>query len=348
MAFKANKIRTPKTGLFPAMMMVGIFAFFGISCLGGGGDEDSGPPPPSSLSYTGITDQAPLTDSNAQEMVGRAIAGGQLGSGFENITSDYDSGTSGSGDYTAYRTYRTMESAMFQIEFPTQKSYYGPAVAYNDTIPGFICGSEGGGNAQFSIDYDETTRVFQGSMTFNAYCVDRIEISGNTTFSGVVDLSDPNEPEIVQFELTFGVMAISDYSLDEDAFIEGTFSYDGRSVQDVIIMNLIVQDSEGLTYRVENYVWLITEGSSTETITMSGRFYHPNYGYVQISTGITFEYINGTDWPYDGYIIFEGASNTVIHLIAENPNECRIIADTDGDGQLDDLDETIDWEDLII
>ena len=352
MAFNVNKTRTPKTGLFPAMMMVGIFALFGLSCLGGGGDDDGGPPPPSSLSYTGTTDQAPINESNAQELAGRALAGGRLGSGFGNIASSQNDDVSVGGEYSAYRTYRLMESAMFQIDLPRGYRNFSPSVSESDVIPGDLCGNAGGGSASYTIDLDIASGIFSGTLSFNNFCDDNIELLGSVSFSGRADITNPSDPTIDEFSLSFGVLTIADYTLDEEGFIQGTFTYDGSKSPVVITMNLLIQDSDGLIYRLSDYRWEVTEDTvsvvETETIVMSGTFYHPNFGYVEITTPIAFVYIGGWYYPSSGSVTFTGAGGTAVQLIALNIDQCQINVETDGDGLFDDFSVTIFWDDLII
>ena len=111
-------------------------------------------------------------------------------------------------------------------------------------------------------------------------------------------------------------------------------------------MDLLIQDPSGDVFWVNNYSLSITEGPDYIDSEATGRFYHPEYGYVNFTTDVALRIFETDDGPSSGSIIFEGDSGTTARLTAIDAVTARVTADTDGDG-FDDFDTgLINWEDL--
>ena len=78
------------------------------------------------------------------------------------------------------------------------------------------------------------------------------------------------------------------------------------------------------------------ESKNFEISAANGRFYDPEFGYVELSIEELIQ-INSTDrWPSSGAMILTGAQGTKARLTFLNAAEFLVEADTDGDGAYDD------------
>ena len=66
------------------------------------------------------------------------------------------------------------------------------------------------------------------------------------------------------------------------------------------------------TYRVENLNIDIQEDDMAvyTTVAISGKVYHPDYGFFEISTDPVLEYYYANDYPVAGTVILSGADST--------------------------------------
>lgn len=89
---------------------------------------------------------------------------------------------------------------------------------------------------------------------------------------------------------------------------------------------------------------------------VSGQYYDPIYGYVNVITTVDFRFLESDNyaWPTSGILVGTGTTPqgalfpNKVQLEALNANQCRITADYNGDGLLDDYTgpDPIDWTSL--
>ena len=107
---------------------------------------------------------------------------------------------------------------------------------------------------------------------------------------------------------------------------------------------MMIQDGgTGRVCQVENYQMAITDWGSYAVFTISGRFYDPDYGYVDLTTPSPLFMGYYDDYPYAGQLVLTGENGTVgptsARLTALSTTTCRVEADTDGDGTYSGLDD---------
>ena len=87
-------------------------------------------------------------------------------------------------------------------------------------------------------------------------------------------------------------------------------------------------------------------------VTISGTFYHHEYGRVAITTEQALNFGHDQDFPNSGVLIFTGdigsqGGYTAVRIEALSSTSCQVTADTDGDGDFDDFDSgIIPWTDI--
>lgn len=327
------------------MVMTFFFAILASHGCGGGGG--GGGAVPAGVTYTGLTTQATITDTNAELLTTEAFEGGEPGTAigvFAGVSSENNNAIHQS---RLIRLTRILEGAMLQVDVASAAG--DPVISAvqqaSETIEGDpgMCAS-GPGSATFTISYDEGTGAFSGSMTFNNFCGGGDTVSGSASFSGQIS---PSTEEMLQFSFSFNNLLLS--SETASITVSGTVSMDVQSLPVVATMELLIRDNiSAEVYWVNNYTLQITPGAGNMELEISGRFYHPGHGFVILTTPEPLVLNVGDEWPSSGVFMVEGAigpggSFTTARLTALSSTTYLIEADTNGDGQFDDYSEEFFW-----
>lgn len=312
------KCGVPKVSLIKVLVLsLALFA-----CGGGGGGDGGG-----GIVYTGITSQATIDETNTVDLARGAYYGGNFG-----ITT-MALGVIQTEDDRQINRSRTLivsqalNKCIDLVDFTSTSSstFYRGTITETETIYGNC-----GGSASFSINVNDLTGDFTGSFDFKNYCENGVTISGSTSFSGVIDI---NAQDLQKFSFSFDNLSFNDGS---DSFtIAGNISYNYTSYPATVSMDIKLRDgTTGKVYWVNNYSMTI-EGDYYE---MSGRYYDPDCGYVDVSTITPF--YNVSDWPTEGILVVTGdigseGGSTIARLKALSSTIYMIEADTNGDGSYD-------------
>jgi hypothetical protein len=320
------------------MITLGLITFIG--CGGGGGDAGSA----SSVTYTGLTTQADITGSNAETLSTGAFTGGQAGYAFSG-TGAVETGTDENPvSFRTLKVTQTLEDALLQADLSFISG--GPYIGAVQSDSGSISGSCGG-SASYTMQYNDQTGVFSGNYSFSSYCYAGITYSGSASFSGYVDISDPDNPTFQSF--TFTITHLSDGS----STLDGTLDIDFSSSPTIATFDALLKDNvTGKVYWVKDYDLSITEGSDgggdyVSLEILSGSYYDPDYGYITLDTPTPIKTYDIDEWPSEGVIVVTGNNNHKVKLSAIDETQCEIVADLTGDGNYDDWGPVdINWADL--
>ena len=190
----------------------------------------------------------------------------------------------------------------------------------------------------YTVTFDDVTGKFNGRFTFSDYGCDGTTISGGASFSGIIDV---NTLDFIEADFSFNNLSGGDLTLDGDLSID----YDVNP--HVITFNAYGQDpNSGKVFWISNYSITIDDNMVSMEIVMSGRFYHPDHGYVTLSTVDPFVLNNGDEWPNAGTLVVTGANNSKAKLTALSNLTCSVDVDVDGDGVYELLSGVMNWEDL--
>lgn len=266
-----------------------------IAC-GGGGSGDGGASD-GTVQYTGIAENAAITEQSAETLINGAYMGMP------------DDAT------IPISTYSTAElQAVSPIQTNASQNFLPLSGAFKDvtaylstvheiqpqtvqTESEVIYGSCGG-SATITIHIDDSNGDFNGAMQSNDYCESNTTIIGTISFSGSIDLDTLEQNSI---------NTVSNY--------------------------LVKDNNTGKVYKVENIsMSLITFASYAEMSIQGGRYYHPDYGYVVPETVQPFVQYIGDIMPSSGEFTITGAQQSQAKLTVHSINDVEITADTDGDG----------------
>jgi hypothetical protein len=305
-----------------------------IGCSGGGGGGVS-----SGINYTGITSQAVIDENNAVDITVETYAGGEIASNLAVLGAvSENSNSAQSPRFLNIAVY--FQDVILNIEGSViqNTAYVGAVVSESDAISGGC-----GGNFSYNLTADDQSGNFNGSLSFNNFCEQEFTANGSMNLAGNINV---NTGGINYFEMTFTDIVMT--SGQESISMNGSIDLNLQSTPMRMTMSFVFQDNNlNKTYRYEDFVYEYAEGGGFVDITVTGRFYHHDYGYVILSTDSPLRF-NGNDaWPSSGTIIATGASGTKARLNVINSSSFFVDADTDGNGSYDYDSGSIAWPSIL-
>jgi len=311
---------------------------FLVSCGGGGGSGGS-----ASISYTGSTTQAVITQTNGENIAYSAYQNGDTGNTLDAVL-----GVQLTGNITPSRPRmlllsQALRKSVDHISLEHDRYNLSEGAIVNDSSP-FTGGC--GGSANYAISINDATYDFNGTFTFNSYCNDETTLSDILTFSGQFN---PDTLIFGQVTLSFDNLTVSSGT---DSFTaDGDITLDPSTSPTSVTLNMVMVDnSTDKTYQAKNFVMALTDNLTSVTMTISGRLYDPDYGYVDITTPTPLTISAGNSYPDSGELLASGSNGSSgnpakAKLTALNSISYQIEIDEDGDGTFEYL-NTGNWVDL--
>ena len=97
-----------------------------------------------------------------------------------------------------------------------------------------------------------------------------------------------------------------------------------------VTMNMMVQDNNAnRVCRVEAYQMIVTDHGTYAEVNISGRFYDPDYGYVDLQTTSNFMIDTSDEYPSSGELVLTGKAGTAggptsARLTAHDSTSCQV------------------------
>jgi len=230
--------------------------------------------------------------------------------------------------------------------------YYltGKTINVVDSIQEGSCG----GNKRLNGTIDALSGEFTGTLQYNDFCddvrTDGFTMNGNAKTAGYTDL-----------ETNIGMNFINTFNGLTFVLGDQSFSINGRKVINrtisphlVLLSYVFTDNNTVISYWLKDWILRHTHGEGYfEIVSAIGRFYDPDYGYVELS--IEEGILTSADdyWPSSGKLVLTGAEgtqggDTKVRLTFLSATEYLVEADTDGDGAFDDYNSgTLLWSDLL-
>ena len=317
-----------KTFIYTAFLM----ASLSLAACGGGSSGGGGG---AGISYTGLTTQAAVDAANGQAITSGAIDGGSVGGvAAAPSANGAPSGGVGSGPLSL-RISETIKSSVEAAYFPTQGPALAPQFALRNAS-GSIAG-DCGGSASYLIRADDVTGDFTGTFNYSSYC------SFGSIMSGVISVSGKfNAGLTVMEQMTIGSTGIS-------MTIGGTgYTFSGSIVMDYLLstatMNFVIKErATGKTSKGKNLTYVNTPGVGFMDVDIAGLFYHPDHGYITLSTPTQLRYTTGASYPSAGVMIATGTTNSKARLTVIDGTQVTLEVDADGDNVYESNLGTILW-----
>jgi hypothetical protein len=285
--------------------------------------------------FRGVTSQAAITPLNAETLARGALEGSTASNGSTSLKL---SQSSAAAQFNVFRTLRfplALGDALRRIELGTVFSNLGrPNVI---TESGNLEGSCGG-EFSYTLTLDRLSGKFNGNLLFASYCDAGIKISGETAADGTFEVSTG--------DFNSATFSFDDLS-DDSHTLNGEISMDFTDTPISATFSAYNKDrNTGKVYWIKDYSLNLFESTGHVEIEIFGSFYHPDYGFVTLTTSEPFVVHDEDDWPTSGQLAIEGNSHTKARLITIDYLHYRIEADTEGDGIFDWDSGILFWNDL--
>jgi len=324
-----------RTKHFKSNLFFLIIPFFLAAC----GGSDGGGGGSASLEYTGLKTQATIDADNAVDISissfkGSSNSGPFTALGFPKREENEPTKISKSRFLLVSNV---LKEATHHIQFHSSKAKLG-VQHKTETLPPIK--GECGGEVSITINIDEQTNVFDGVFNFNNFCKDNTIIAGSGDISGQVIDEDEG-----QFNFSFGSLTVTSGS---DSFtFSGDINVNLDGSSNSLTMNILLKDnSTGKVFLVEDFNITLFEGSDAVEFSVSGRFFHPDEGFVDIQTENVFRITGNNDFPSTGSVVANGGDGTKARLVSVSSTTFQVTADTDGNGTDDFTSGELNWADF--
>jgi hypothetical protein len=285
-----------------------------------------------SFRFVGATSQAVIDPATAVD-----LAGGALAAGLSELQPAVaaTSKSSGQADMDSLRSLRlplTLGRALQMIDLkPTGLRLFRQT---SDTRRGTLVGSCGGW-MDYSIQLDSISGEFDGSLAFRDYCEPGLTLSGKVLADGSFDPSS-GDPLTATFQLD----SLTDYPMT----LDGEMSLDFSDQPILATIECYAQDVDsGRVYWMNDYSVNLYEMPGRAEAEVFGRFYHPDYGYVSVSTNAAFVLEDGDQWPAAGELRIDGLGRAHAKLTALAGQLYTVETDIDGDGVFEGSSDIRSW-----
>jgi hypothetical protein len=309
------------------LILVAVFSLLLESCGGDGyGDGSSGGS--SGVTYSGKTTAASITTSNGEEIATGAYQNGGTGQSLGTVLALELPGSHHNGEPRAAILAKALASAAHQIDPATITApSSNHAIQYGS---GTIFGGCGG-YASYTTNYNDVTGEFSGSISFTSYCEEAVTLNGTLSMTGALNPSNPDD--FGSLTMTFTALTVASGS---DSFTaDGTINFNAGANPTTVTMTMEMKDNTtNEVFLAQDFILSITQNITHIELTMSGRFYHPDHGYVDVSTPTPFRINSGDEWPSSGVLMVTGENGSA-KLTVLSTTSFQIDIDTNGDGASD-------------
>jgi len=294
----------------------------------GGGDSSTG----ATLTFTGVVTQATITQPNGEDIVQNAYQAGANGNTLGNSAGNIPTSIQAAGHDTPSRPLPIMVaqplmSGLKQVLANQPQSNSVVAVNFSTTVAGSC-----GGALNYSMNLNETTFDMNGMVNYDNFCEADVTTSGTVTTSVNLISGAAN--------MAFNGLTTStgNRSYTSDGTIAFNY-YDYLLNSVTITMNMLMRDNVlDKVFKTEDYIIDLSFGPDLDAdqipdyvdASYSGRFYHPAYGYVDITTPTVIRTYAVDTWPTSGVLVATGAGGATVTLTALSNTSYQVDIDEDG------------------
>jgi hypothetical protein len=314
-----------------------LIIFMAGGCGGGGGGGGGGGSPTGS--YSGLTSQAVITEENSTDLMDGAFMGGEAGSSMSVFGSVQVQPSLGSRHPVTIAFSRMIMHAVNKWKFSSQANVPATASALIPDLDETVDG-ECGGSYTIGGDVNALTGdISNGTIVYNGFCDAGVTLTGTVLFSGQID------PITEEMNLDFTFDDVTVTESDISGTIAGTAAYDvGIDTGSMTFKDIYIHDNSlSKTYWFHDFVIAGTDESSSYSMTIDGRYYDPDYGYIDFSTEEPFTILTDDENPSDGVLVAQGRDGTKARLTALSSTTYMVEADTNGDGTFEWNSEILYW-----
>lgn len=267
-----------------------VFAFLS-ACGGGGGGQSAGPE-----TYTGTATKASLNTTNAVAYTSDAFAAASIGSSSNVVgVMAVAAKVTGSPTVTLPELFTQLQGGVTKgLSVARAKSATLAGVAASSTINGAV-----GGTASIVLDVQPSGN-FTGRMTLDHYQ----EMTGGPVMSGTVTVSGVfNETTQRYDSITLTCWPLTATTSAGTTNLFGSFAFSATDGSDVLRLSCTVNVA-GKTYWIKDWTYTFTPDNH---LTITGVYYHPAYGYAEMTTPTPLVVTSLDGYPSSGVFQAAGA-----------------------------------------
>jgi len=336
--------------LFPLLVGLNLL----VACGGGGGGSSGAAGVVEGVVYTGSVARASISDANAEALLAAVFGGNDAANSFSIAAVDGGNGGSDllplTGKLAAVslpaQINRLVRVSLAAASPPLSRPGY---VAIAATVIDESAACDTGGQVR------QTGRISdqgKGSIVFD---FNNCSLEGDL-FNGKITLTvnafDASLGLPLDSRLGFSRLTLSNSQYNISVGGNMTSIIDTAMGSETLTANLVLKDNIGQrTEKIENLVivnnYAFGLGGSSFTQSISGRFYDPVHGYVDISTFSPMSYLStADDYPgQGGPVVIEGAGNSRLAMTPVARDRFSLTLDTNGDGAVE-FSGTLYWNRL--
>lgn len=302
----------------PIVLFLLSWNLFLVACGGGGGNGDT---TAESLSYAGKTSQARITENNAKKLMVELQSLGQ-GRGVPLPFKPSRESTQRDHFLQIYHIVQTLRSAGSATSDLKGEKPLAQEAVIEGTCP------ENPGRVVVNSVFDEETGDFEGEARYEAFCVE------GWTFTGPVSQKGNEKNDNVTITLNELTAVNGDVSFTMKG--EVTFEEEELKINSVVRDDATERIYQVQDYKIEHGGFAAKQderdGESGDLFDLSGRFYDPDEGYIEMETTNSFGIVTGDAFPSFGVMEATGSVGSKARLTAASSTEFKVEADADGDG----------------
>lgn len=318
-----------------SVLSIGVicFVFLMMGCNSGSSGGDGAVAEESV--YLGLTSMTLIDEANARQIAEEAYLGGATGS---TLVAPFScAGAVPLGGTALPLPFHIVESAQGIVQWVIMQDPVSTPYAQSAIVQEQIYDEDGlGGSVSGTLQFDDVTGDFSGTITYSTYHYLGIEINGVVSVQGNYDLV--TDDMAIDMNLSNYTAVYGGESLTMNGSASLVTSGDNIS----LTMNFVIQDgSTGKTYWMRDYHIEVVVIEDSDQVSISGSFYDADYGYVVLSTETPLQYNDdGDSIPSTGVLLVTGAEGTAggstrAWLVIQSSSVYIVYADTDGDDEVD-------------
>ena len=311
------------------MLSVTTIVFAGLLSACGGGGGSSG------LSYTGVTTAAIITSNNAETLALESFSSSLDAGSSQNVASSVAviNAMTRSPDIgiVVSRLISSSRTAAQGLVTTAADDSRATLVSIQQTMTPMT--GSCGGSASGSLTIDDVTSDIYASIVFKNYCDAGVTLSGGMSFSLILDTTSADYGLMT---MTFDNIHASDAL--ESVAMSGSLLFDSLTLNPAISINMLLQDPAGKVYKLKDFDMTMVSGTDGMgdylDVSMTGRLYDPDYGYVDLSTSSAMRVYTGDNWPSSGIYVLTGKDGATATLTA-SPSGYQVDVDANADSIID-------------
>lgn len=310
------------------------------ACGGGGGHDGIAIVDPAPY-YTGVKTAAVVSASNAEELAAGAYAGGELGTAFVMQKTPAGKAVAERRAVPVRQAARVINTSLRRMKIPQRARKQLAAPVAKETrhtrsakttskAETFQVYGDYGGYATYSIDLNESNRTFSGSVVYVDYASGGLTLSGRTDILGTFD---ENYQGFTRLTLSFKELSMTVNGVGSTLIGSLSWGYTPATSGESLTINMVLV-ANGKTFWFNDYRLANTYGASYLTQTLTGRYYDPESGYVDLSTPTAMVIYYGQSWPSSGSVKCSGGQGAWVGMDFQ-PQSYSVSADFDNDLAVD-------------